>query len=227
MNNHGLCSIATFFKKRCHNTWLFNGDGARPYQIDHILAKRKDIKIFSDCDPIAGVESDHTTAAVTMRIGKFIPRKRRQNQHQAKPQGSQQPTETKTKKKKKTPVGWEAIKTAVDKFNEELDGHINEELQNIDEKWEPGMDCPYKRLSNAMEEAARAVAPSNGARKIQPWFQMSERVIMYSIKSRDQAHLEHKERPTEEIHQTLCQSRCTLTTAKAAAKVKWLASKID
>jgi hypothetical protein len=56
---------------------------------------------------------------------------------------------------------------------------------------------------------------------------MSERVIMDSIKNRDRAHLEHKERPTEESRQTLRQSRCILTTAKAAAKVKWLESKID
>jgi hypothetical protein len=98
--------------------------------------------MFSDCDTMAGVESNHTAISVTTRIAKFIPRQQRQNQHQADPQGSQQPTETKTKKKKRTPVGWEAIKTSVDEFNEDLDGHIDEELQNINDKWEPGMDCP-------------------------------------------------------------------------------------
>jgi hypothetical protein len=95
MNNHGLCSITTFFEKRCHNTWSFNGDGTRSYQIDHILAKRKDLRVFSDCDTIAGVESNHTAVTVIMRIAKFIPRKQRQN-HQAERQGKQQPTETKT-----------------------------------------------------------------------------------------------------------------------------------
>jgi hypothetical protein len=78
-----------------------------------------------------------------------------------------------------------------------------------------------------MEETARTVAPSNGERKRPPWFELSEDKIMNSIQSRDQAHLEHKERPTEERRQTLRLSRRVLTTAKALAKVRWLESKID
>jgi hypothetical protein len=42
MKLHGMCSIATFFEKQCHDTWSFNGDGARlMHQIDHILVKGK------------------------------------------------------------------------------------------------------------------------------------------------------------------------------------------
>jgi hypothetical protein len=66
MNRHELCSIATFFEKQRHNTWSFNGDGERLYQIDHILAKRKGLKKFTDCDTIAGAESDHTPVAAIM-----------------------------------------------------------------------------------------------------------------------------------------------------------------
>jgi hypothetical protein len=226
MTRHGLCSIATFFKKRCHNTWSFNGDGMRSYQIDHILARRKELKRFSDCDTIAGTESDHTAVAAIMRIAKFIPRKHKQN-HQAEQQGDQQATEK--NKNKKTPIDWAAIKLdkeSVDEFNEELDGRIDEELSNIDESWAPGMDCPYEQLSNAMEEAARTVAPSNGERKRPPWFENSEKEIMSSIRDRDQAHIAHNERPTEESRKTLRISRRALTSVKATAKVKWLESKL-
>jgi hypothetical protein len=73
-------------------------------------------------------------------------------------------------------------------------------------KWEPGMDCPYEHLLNAIEEAARAVAPSNRQRKRLPWFEMSENEIMRSIKNRHQACLAHKESQSEESRQTLCLS---------------------
>jgi hypothetical protein len=56
---------------------------------------------------------------------------------------------------------------------------------------------------------------------------MSKKEIMHSIQNRDREHLAHRERPTEESHQTLGLSRCMLTTAKATAKVKWLESKLD
>jgi hypothetical protein len=82
------------------------------------------------------------------------------------------------------------------------------------------MDCPYESLSHAMEEAARVNCPSDGTRKRPPWFAMSVGVIMDTIKNRNRAHLEHKERPTEESRQNLRQSRRIVTTAKAAAKVK-------
>jgi hypothetical protein len=60
MNLHELCSVATFSEKKCHDTWSFNGDGATAHQIDHILVKRKELKRCSNCDNIAGAESDHT-----------------------------------------------------------------------------------------------------------------------------------------------------------------------
>jgi exonuclease III len=85
MNLHGLCSIATFFEKQCHDTWSFNGDGTRPFQIDHFLARRKELKWFTDCDIMAGAKSNHTPVAPIIRIAKFIPRK----SHQAKSQESQ------------------------------------------------------------------------------------------------------------------------------------------
>jgi hypothetical protein len=85
MNRHELCSIDTFFEKRCHNTWSFNGDGERSYQIDHILAKRKELKKFIDCDTIAGAESEHTAVTAIMQIASIIPRKRKQNHRQAEP----------------------------------------------------------------------------------------------------------------------------------------------
>jgi hypothetical protein len=80
--------------------------------------------------------------------------------------------ETEKKKNKKTPVEWEAIKldkSSVEEFNEELDGHIDEELRNIDEQWEPGMDCPYERLSNASSPFAFC-PPDQKVEPCIPWF---------------------------------------------------------
>jgi exonuclease III len=228
MNLHGLCSIATFFEKRCHNTWSFNGDGPQQYQIDHILVPRKELRRFSDCDTIAGVESDHTAVAATMRIASFIPRKRKQNHRQADTQ--EDSTEPRTRKAAATPVDWEAIRLSnesVDEFNDALEERIDEELRNIDQTWHPEMECPYERLSNAMEEAARAVAPSNGARKRPPWFEMSENEIMRSIKNRDNAHTAHKVSHNEETRQALRLSRRELTATKATAKAKWLELKLS
>jgi hypothetical protein len=190
MLHHGLCSIVTFFEKQCHITWSFNGDGARSYQIDHILAKREELKRFTDCDTIgAGVESNHTAVAAIMRLAKFIPKKWRCGPSQAKQQGDQ----TETERSKQVPVDWEAIrlnKESVDKFNDELNGLINEELRHIDAKWEPEMDCPHKRLSKAIKKTATpTVAPSNGKKKIPPWFEMSKATIMRANKNRDGAHL--------------------------------------
>jgi hypothetical protein len=82
-------------------------------------------------------------------------------------------------------------------------------------------------LSNAIEEAARSVAPSNDRQKRPPWFKMSDNKIMRSIKNRDTAHIAHKKSPTEESRQTLHLSRQELTTAKATAKVKWLELKLN
>jgi hypothetical protein len=224
MNLHKLCSVATFFEKKCHDIWSFNGDGAKVHQIDHILVKRKELKRFSNCDTIAGAESDHTAVAATMQIASFIPKK--QNHCQA---GAQGPNEE--KKVKTTQIDWEAIRIdskTVNEFNDALDERIDKELQNIDQTWTPGMECPYVRLSNAIEEAARSVAPSNGQQKRPPWFEMLEDKIMRSIKNRDIAHPAHKESPTEESqHQTLHLSRQELTTAKTTAKVKWLELKLN
>jgi hypothetical protein len=91
------------------------------------------------------------------------------------------------------------------------------------------MECgPYVRLSNAIEEAARSVAMSNGRRKRPPWFEMLKKnKIMRLIKNRDTAHISHKESPTEESRQTLHLRNRALTTAKAMAKVKWLELKLN
>jgi hypothetical protein len=149
MYPHKLCSIFTFFEKQCHNTWSFNGDGSRSFQIDHILGKREELKRFTDCDTIAIVESNHTAVAAIIKIAKFIPKKRKQSQQQAEPPEG---NETKKEQNKKVPVNWEAIKQdreSVNEFNEKLDGLINEDLKHIDETWDPAMDCPYERLSIA------------------------------------------------------------------------------
>ncbi len=69
------------------------------------------------------------------------------------------------------------------------------------------MECPYERLSNAIEEAAREVAPSNGRRKRPPWFEMLEDKIMAAIKARDEAHRKHRVDCTEESKQNLRLSR--------------------
>jgi hypothetical protein len=50
------------------------------------------------------------------------------------------------------------------------------------------MECTYKCLSNAIKEATRAVAPSNGRKKRPAWFEMSEDMIMQAVKARDKAH---------------------------------------
>jgi endonuclease/exonuclease/phosphatase family metal-dependent hydrolase len=75
MYHNKLCSIAMFFKKQCHTMWSFNGDGSWSFQIDHILAKREELKRFTNCDTIAGVASDHTAIAAIIKMTKFIPKK--------------------------------------------------------------------------------------------------------------------------------------------------------
>jgi hypothetical protein len=129
MNLHELCSVATFFEKKNHNTWSFNGDGLTAHQIDHILVKRKELKRFSNCDTIAGAESGHTADAAIMQIASFIPRK--QNHRQAGSQGNETPDNKEKKKKKATPIDWEEIRldsSTVNNFNDAIDKRIDEEL---------------------------------------------------------------------------------------------------
>lgn len=47
-----LCSVSTFFRKNNHDTWSFNGDDQRAFQIDHILTERKELKRFRNCGTI-------------------------------------------------------------------------------------------------------------------------------------------------------------------------------
>jgi hypothetical protein len=75
--------------------WSVNGDGERSYQIDHILVKRKELKRSTDCDTITGAKGNHTAIAAIIQIASFIPRKQKQNHHQAEPQGSQMTKEEK------------------------------------------------------------------------------------------------------------------------------------
>jgi hypothetical protein len=138
-------------------------------------------------------------------------------------QGNQKRTEEEEEKKAPIPVDWEAIRLdKSNKFNDALDKCIDEELHKIDETWHPGMECPYKRLLKATEEAAREVAPSDGKKKQPPWFQMSEEAIMRAVGARDKAHSTYQVSPTQGSRQTLCLRRRKLTATKATARVKWL-----
>jgi hypothetical protein len=104
---HKLCSITMFFKTRCRNTWSFNGDGSRSFQIDHILAKREELNQFTNCDTIAGVKSGHTAVAAIIRIAKFIPKKQKQSHQKTKPpEGNQTGNQTKKERSKRAPVDW-------------------------------------------------------------------------------------------------------------------------
>jgi hypothetical protein len=172
---------ATFFEQRCHNTWSFNGDGSRSFQINHILARREELKQFTNCDTIGGVKSDHTTFAAIIKIAKFIPKKQKQSHQQAKPPEGNQ---TKKEQNKRVPVDWEAIKQNreyVDKFNEKLDRLIDEDLKHIHQTWDPTMNCPYKRLLISIKEAARRVSLSDGKKERPPWFEKSKETIMQAI----------------------------------------------
>jgi hypothetical protein len=78
-----------------------------------------------------------------------------------------------------------------------------------------------------MEEETRTVALSNVKRKRQSWFEMLKDAVMRAVRSRDGAHIVHRESPTKESSQTLCLSRYAPSTTKATARVKWLESKLD
>jgi hypothetical protein len=105
--------------------WSFNGDGTRSFQIYHILAKKEELKGFTNCDINAGVESNLTAVAAIIIIAKFIPRKQRESPSQSEAQGDQ----TKNERNKKASVDWEAIRLdreSANEFNEQLDGLSNE-----------------------------------------------------------------------------------------------------
>ena len=56
---HEMCAVATFFEKKSYGTWFSIRNG-KPYQIDHWLVRRRDLRRVTDCGLAApSIASDH------------------------------------------------------------------------------------------------------------------------------------------------------------------------
>jgi hypothetical protein len=215
-----LCSVATFFQKRSHDTWIHpNGNG---YQLDHILTKRNELRRFTNSDTIAEITSDHLGVTASLRIAAHIPRKKMQQTSNTTREDTQN---TPTNKPK--PINWEKLRCKHQtEFNQALKSELEaRELHNF-ASWNLEKACPYDELAEAMRVTAEKISPSDGKKKRPPWFELSEKNIMTAIQHRNTATKEYLQNKTCEDKAKLVESRKIVKNTIIDARNKWLEVKI-
>jgi hypothetical protein len=120
-------------------------------------------------DIFGGLESDHMTLRIKLRIAAFIPKKQAEATEPA-----ELPAET--PKKKRIRIDWQKLfsdSQLKKQFNEKLDTLILEKgLSTADiQKWNRPK-CFFDTFAELIEHVAYEVAPSDGKKKRPPWFEM-------------------------------------------------------
>jgi exonuclease III len=183
LEDNELCSVAKFYPKPNHNTWSFNGDGAKALQLDHILMNRTELRRTRNCGPnYNGVDSNHMTVKATLNIATWIPpkQKRKKNKDMSNEKENQCPLP-------KQPPTIDCSKVVTETYNKELDKALEENGLSVNpEDWE-GEECQYNIFVNTIKTVAAKIAPSDGRIKRSNWFKRAKEILQNTIRKCNEA----------------------------------------
>jgi hypothetical protein len=208
MTINKIIATSTFFEKSNHNTWSWQGNAQTEHQIDHILMIKEDLRKVINVQTEGAVLSDHEALNATIKLAKYIPKKKTNYQNKCT---ENEETNEQTQKRKKR-IDWSLIPQEAQKFNTELEKQLT-------------VDTNYKNFTDAITNAAIQIAEDNGTRKQPTWFVKAEEKLTQLIERRNKAIKEQEKSPTEENKMKIQQARRELKKGKEDAKTLWLKEK--
>ena len=158
----GWCAPATFFDKKQHATWFSIRNG-KPFQIDHWLVRRRDLRRVVDCGLAPpSVASDHRPLRMKARVAWTLARR--------EPRNNRRPRVQRAELEDVDKVG-----AFVDTAAQLLMAKRDDDTTTIGEK-----------LSQAIAEAAQRTLSANDKRG-PDWFERSRATIMEQATQRNTA----------------------------------------